>query len=105
MKKATNIHNLDTLEREIYRLQVEAKNMEKKFDRNCNYLQHHYSSMFVNSFFRRKRDSDEGKKNFFESFFNNDKFHAAITAISDRLADKATEIIEKLMAKIFPGDK
>jgi hypothetical protein len=105
MKKAKNIHNLDTLEREIYRLQLEVKNMEQKFDRNFDHLQQNYSSMFMGSFFRRKKESDEGKSSFFDSFFKNENFHAAVSKITDRLADKAAEGIENLVDKIFHKGK
>lgn len=105
MKKAKNIHNLDSLEREIYRLQLEAKNMERQFDRNFEHVQQHYSSMFMNSFFRRRKEEGEAKSSFFASFFQNENIHAAVTKITDRIADKAAEAIDALMNKFFHKDK
>lgn len=60
MKKLKNIHNLDTLEREIYRLELEAKNIEQKFDRNFERLQNTGFSMFINSIFHRRKSCTEG---------------------------------------------
>ncbi len=54
MKKAKNIHNLDTLEKEIYRLRLSAKNIEEKLDNNFEHPQQNYSSMFMNFFFAKR---------------------------------------------------
>jgi hypothetical protein len=42
MKEKKKIRNLDTLSGEIYRLKLEAKNIEGKFDKNLDYLHDHY---------------------------------------------------------------
>lgn len=51
MEKAKNICNLVTLERELYRLELEARKMEDKLDRNFDYLHDNGFSMFKNAFF------------------------------------------------------
>jgi hypothetical protein len=101
MKKTKSIHNLDTLEKEIYRLQLEAMKMEQKFDRNFEHLQENYFSMFTNSFFHRRKKREEEGNSFFGSFFRNENFRAAVARVTDRLADKAAESIESLLEKIF----
>ena len=40
---ATKIKNLDTLEKEIYRLRLEAKNYESKLEDNLDHLQKNYA--------------------------------------------------------------
>ncbi|MEI9908206.1 MAG: hypothetical protein WDO71_00135 [Bacteroidota bacterium] len=101
MKKAKNIHSIDSLEREIYRLQVEAKSIEEKLDGSIDYLQRNYSAMFVNSIFAMRKDKEEGKSGFFDSFFKNEHFNAAVNKITDRIADRAGEGIDTLIDKIF----
>jgi len=97
MKQAENIHNLDTLEKEIYRLKLKAKNIEEKWDDNFEKLQHNYPSMFMNSFFQKKKE----EKTNGNGFFKNDALNAVVNKVTDRVADRAAEGIENLVNKIF----
>ena len=101
MKQAGNIHNLDTLEKEIYKLKLKAKNIEEKLDDNLEKFQHNYSSMFMNSFFRKKKQEKTNGNGFFESAFKNDGFNAIINKVTDRVAERAVEGLENLVDKIF----
>ena len=101
MKQTGNIHNLDTLEKEIYRLKLKAKNIEEKWDDNFEKLQHNYPSMFMNSFFQKKKEEKTNGNGFFTSFFKNDALNAVANKVTDRMADKAAEGIENLVDKIF----
>jgi hypothetical protein len=105
MKKAKNIHNFDTLEREIYRLKLEAKNIEEKLDRNLDHLQENYFSMTMNSVFGKSRQHDETRGGFFDSFFKNESFNAAINRMTGIIADKAAAGIEILIDKLFHKNK
>ena len=96
MKKTKKIRNTNTLEREIYRLQLEAKNLEEKIDRNLEHLQENYFSMTMNSFFQKKE-----KKSFFESVFRNENFTATLNKVTDHISSRAAESIETLVDKIF----
>lgn len=60
MGKVKKIHNLVTLEREIYRLELKAKNIEEKMNRNFDHLHDNYLSMFLNSFFPKRKSCKEG---------------------------------------------
>ena len=104
MKKSKNIYNLDSLQREIYRLKLEAKRMEEKFDSNIEDLQENYASMAMNSIFHKCRHKENGKSNFFDSFFENYGFHA-MNKIGDRIVEKAAEGIEGLIGKLFHKKK
>lgn len=101
MKKAKNIHNLDTLEREIYRLKLEARNIEEKLDNNLEHLQENYFSMTMNSIFRDKKQHDGEKTGFFESFFKSEAFAAALNKITESIASRTASGIENLVEKIF----
>jgi len=101
MKQAENIHNLDTLEKEIYRLKLKAKNIEEKWDDNFEKLQHNYPSMFMNSFFLKKNEKKTNGNGFFTSFFKNDALNTVLNKVTDRVADRAAEGIENFVDKIF----
>lgn len=104
--KKIRIRSLDTLEKEIYRLRLEAKNMEETLDKNLDHFQENYRSMTMNSFFHKKKQEDEKQENgFFNSFFKNENFKAAINNITDHIADRAAEGIENLINRIFQKKK
>ena len=99
---ATKIKNLDTLEKEIYRLQLEARNYEDKLGENLDYLQKHYASMTVNSIFNRASSTKEKvKEKIFSSIWENEKIRSGIDKIIGHLADSAAEEIENLIDKIL----
>ena len=104
-KASTKIRNLDTLEKEIYRLRLEAKNTSEKLENNLDYLQHNYASMTMNSIFSRgssKNSGGEGvKEKIFTSFWENEKVQKGINRIVDHLADKTVEGIESILDKIL----
>jgi hypothetical protein len=85
---AKNIHNLDTLEKEIYRLRLKAKNTADKLNDNFEYLQDHYSSMTVNSILNRSCDHQEKLKEKIINFiWKNEKIHDGANRVIDHLAD------------------
>ncbi len=104
-KTSSKIKNLDTLEKEIYRLRLEAKNTEEKLENNLDYLQRNYASMTMNSIFSRSSSKESGKERIKEKLFNsiweNERIHEGINKIIGHLADRASEGIENLIDKIL----
>lgn len=101
-KASSKIRNLDSLEKEIWRLKLEAKNTADKIENNFEYLQHNYGSMTMNSIFSRSSSKGESvKEKIFTSFWENEKVQAGINKIVDHLADKTAEGIESLLNKIM----
>jgi hypothetical protein len=105
MKKAKNLHNLDSLEREIYRLTLEAKNIEEKLDNNLAHLEENFSSITMNSFFGKKKNRENEQASFFTSLLKNEKLTTVVDKITDRIADRAAEGIDKLLDKMFHKKK
>jgi len=99
---SSKIKNLDTLEKEIYRLQLEAKNKKERLEENLDYFQKHYASMTVNSIFNRSSSGKEKvKEKFFSSIWENEKIQNGVNKIISHLADRAAEGIENLVDKIL----
>lgn len=102
---ATKIRNLDTLEKEIYRLRLEGKDYEKKLEDNLDHLQKNYASMAINSVFSRSSPKESGKERMkekiFSSIWDNEKIRNGIDKIIGHLADRASEGIENLIDKIL----
>ncbi len=105
MAKAQNIHNLDSLEKEIYRLKLEVKKIEVKLDENLDHVQENFTSMVWSSFFHNKKDKNSGSDNVFESFLKNEKLNTVVNKVTDRIADRAAEGMEKLIDRIFNKKK
>jgi hypothetical protein len=105
MKKGSSIHNLDTLEREIYRLKLEAKNKEDKLNDNLESLQKNFPQVLINSFLCRKKYQENGKEGFFRSAFRNEKFNTFIDKVVDKFSDRAADGIDHLFEKIFHKKK
>ena len=105
MKKAKNIHNLESLEREIYRLKQEAKSIEEKLDHNFEHLQENFSSITMNSFCSKKKNNENGKAGLFASFLKDEKLNTVADKIKDHVASRAAEGIDKFIDKIFHKKK
>lgn len=99
---ATKIKNLDTLEKEIYRLRLEAKNYESKLEENLDHLQKNYASMTMNSIFNKTSSGKEKiKEKIFSSIWENEKVRNGLDKIISFLTDKTVEGIESLIDKIL----
>ena len=105
MKKTKKIHGLDTLEREIYRLRLEAKNIEEKLDQNLDHLQENYWSMALNSFSCSKNTKHNGENGFWKNFTESEGFNSAINSIAGNVVEKAAEGLNGWMNKFFSKNK
>lgn len=103
--KVKNIHNLDSLECEIYRLQLEAKRIEEKLDHNLEHLHENFSSMAMNSFFCHKRNKISEKDSLISEVLDNEKLNSVLGKVTDRMAERAAAGIDRLVDKIFSRKK
>ena len=100
MKKET-IHNLDTLEKEIYRLELEIRNKEEKLKSNMDRLQNNYGSMFRNSFFSKKEKKDHSWSGFFHLLFGEDPLKTVLSSATERISENTAQKINALIDKLF----
>ena len=99
---ATKIKNIDTLEKEIYRLELKARDHKNKMEKNFGHLQKHYASMTMNSFFNHNASSKEKvREKIFSTIWENEKVRNGIDKIVDYVSEKATDGVETLLNKIF----
>jgi hypothetical protein len=100
MKK---IRNLATLDNEILRRRLELKNLEVRLEKNLDYFQENYGSLFMNSFhaFRKKSEHQKNGRGFFEYIFNSDGFRSAFSGFGEHMAERLTEKVEKIMERFF----
>lgn len=100
MRNKNRIHNLDTLEKEIYRQQLISKESVKKLENDFNYLR--------SNFFRMARNSskkEESNSSFFDHVFSNDHVQKVVTGITDRITNHAADAINHLIDRLFKKHK
>ncbi len=102
--KRKKIHNLDSLEAEIYRLKSDARNIEDTLDKNLDYLQDNYWTMTMNSLFCKDDHKKNGESSFWKSFFRHETVNTTINTIAGNIADKASEGLYNWMNNFF-GNK
>jgi hypothetical protein len=98
MKQNKKIRDLRSLDNEIHRLRVEAKNTEKRLEDNLDYLREHGGSFFVNSFFCRKKEEEKNNRH---SFFRSEKLERVFEKMADRVADRAADGVDSLLNRFF----
>lgn len=97
----SNIKNLDTLEKEIYRLKLKSKELEARFDDNIEHLQNNYGSMIRNSIFHSKKEAQPVSTTLMNAVVNNEKLQSALSRIVNHLAEKAADGIDAVIDKLF----
>lgn len=105
----TRIRNMDTLEKEMYRLRLRAKNYEDELEKNLGHLQKNYFSMAVNSILSRTAETGSGKgkikEKTFYSIWDNEEVRNGVDKVISHLTDWVSEGIINLMDKILHRKK
>ncbi len=101
MKKQKRIHNIESLEREIFRLRLESRDQEKKIADNVDKLGEKGFSLFMNSLFCKNPRSTGSNNKENHSFFRNEKLNSIVSNLTDRIADRVAGGIGALADRIF----
>lgn len=95
-------HNLDSLDKEIRRLQKKARALETQIDDNFTYFQHHSGSMFVRSLLPRKLEGEAVTGNrVVDTFLQNERLQRILIRLADRLAEKLGDGLNWLVDRMF----
>jgi hypothetical protein len=101
MKNEYTIHNLDTLEKEIYRLKLELRLKEVKLTDNWEKLLSDFPEILTNSLLCRNSEKLNGKETFGQRIFNNEKRSAFVDRLVERFSDRIAEKFDELFEKVF----
>jgi hypothetical protein len=96
-----NIRDLASLEKEIQRLRLEAKGMEKEMDDNLTYLQENYSSLVMNSVLPETGGYKGIPGTIIHLVLQHEKLREAISRLAEHLLDKVSDGLELITNKIF----
>ncbi len=97
-KASKHINNLSDLEKEIYRLRYEAKEMELKLDSNIDFFKKNYAEIIVKSVMRQPV-KESVKEKIAEMIWNNPKVQQTVDKMLDGLVTKAVDTAEKIFEK------
>jgi hypothetical protein len=103
MPKSTKAsRSLDSLDGEIKRLRIKAKQLEEKIDENFNYFQQHSGSLFVRSLLPRKLEGEEltGYR-LLDRVMENERLQKVLLKLADILAEKLGDGLNWLVTRVF----
>ena len=94
------IHSLDSLDREIFHLQLEAKKLEDRMDQQLDYLQNNYGKLLRRSLFNKAASATEQSGTLtgqlLNGFIQNEKVQGVLEKLMDMIAGKLASALEKL---------
>ena len=96
MRKNGKINDLDSLEKEIYRLKLESKMTEAKFDKNVEFLKKNYPQMIFNSVLSRNSNN-----RFKQNLFRNETLNNVVSSVTEHIAEYATAGIKEKIDRLF----
>jgi len=102
------IRNLNSLNKEILRLEAKAENIGQKLDNNFEYLQENYLTLIKKSIFKSSATGAAGVGivgAIISSLVGNDRLREALSKVASPLADKAAGWIENLLSRMGKKEK
>jgi hypothetical protein len=99
-----DIHNLDTLDKEIYRQQLVLKESSKKMEDDLAYVRDNFFTLAKNSI-KKERKKEEGGSSLFDRLLRNDHVQEVVSGITDRITDHASKAISHLVDRLFQKHK
>jgi hypothetical protein len=97
---AKKFNNLQSLEKEIRRLKLHAKQMEDQFDDNFSHLQENYIGMVLNSVLPEKPIYKGIPATIVSLFLEHDRFRNTMIKLAEQLIDKASDGIDYISEKL-----
>jgi len=95
------IHNLDTLDKEIYRLKLKQKDLESDIRRGISKLRKQGLLRVFGSALFGKKKATEDKENIFSSFTRNEKLNRFLGRLTEDLTGRFGDHFDDFMDRIF----
>ena len=99
MKRNRTIHNLNSLEQEINRLQGEARDMEKKMSDNMEWFSKNAIGILFDGLMCRKMNSAKQDQQAVRDFKNR-AMNRFVMNLADRIATRAVNSFDGLLNKL-----
>src|SRR5579863_1117824 len=98
--KAKKFENLQSLDREIRRLKLKAKQMENDFDDNFDHLQENYLPMVLNSVLPEKIRYKGIPATIISLFLEHDRFRNTVIKLAEEVIDRVSDGVDYLSEKL-----
>ena len=100
-KAQEHIHDLNTLEKEIYRLQLHARDQQDALDRNVDYFKDNYGKLIKNSILHPSGSDKSMSATIMDKITHHPAVQSAIQKVVDHIAKKATDGVDAVLGKIL----
>jgi len=100
-----NINSLESLDREIHRLQSRATKLEGEMNEKFDYLQDNYSSMMIRSFLPLIGQKIGVAGSLLQLAFQNHRLQDAMSKLAQQIFNKVSDGVEFLSDKLDRNKK
>jgi hypothetical protein len=97
---ARKINDIESIDREITRLRLRAKDLETKMDINFSYLQEHSSSLMVNSLLSGFINKESLLGSIINLGVQNERLRKTLGNLAEIIIDKLANAIDFLVGKM-----
>lgn len=91
------IYNIDTLDKEVYRLKLKALRMEPQLEKKGRYLRSNALVLLLSAFFPKRKSGESPFLSIGSLLMRNEKVQEGLAKATDAAADKLSEAVEKLL--------
>lgn len=91
------IYNIDTLDKEVYRLKLKALRMEQQLEKKGRYLRSNALVLLLSAFFPKRKSGESSFLSIGSLLMRNEKVQEGLAKATDAAADKLSEAVEKLL--------
>ena len=97
---AKKINSLESLDREISRLRVRTKELEKDLDGKLDYLQDNYSSILMKSFLPVIIQKSGIAGGILQFVFQNERLQDSVLKLAERVFNRVSDGVEFVVDKL-----
>ena len=92
-----HIYNIDTLDKEVYRLKLKALRMEQQLEKRGKYLRNNALLLLLSAFFPKRKTGESPFLSIGSLLMRNEKVQESLAKATDAAADKLSEAVERLL--------
>ena len=100
MRANNDIHNLDTLEKEIYRQQLILIESQKQLKNDMAHIREHFFVLAANTI-KQEMNKGERRSAFFDICFRNEQVCKIVSGIKHRIPNHAVVAVDGLIEKLL----
>lgn len=92
-----HIYNIDTLDKEVYRLKLKALRMEQQLEKRGRHLRSNALVLLLSALFPKRKTGESPFLSIGSLLMRNEKVQESLAKATDAAADKLSDAVEKLL--------